>query len=92
MTEKGLPTVLEMILEEVTRSKAKRLVIDSFSAMAQAFKEPIEARIIIHNILGKLVRQLECTTIARALTVQEQNHHATVRMRKKILSFPQLIH
>ncbi len=63
VTEKGLSTILEMILEEVTRLKAKRLVIDSFSAMAQAFKEPIEARIIIHNILGKLVRQLGCTTI-----------------------------
>ena len=63
VTEKGLSTILEMILEEVTRLEAKRLVIDSFSAMAQAFKEPIEARIIIHNILGKLVRQLGCTTI-----------------------------
>jgi len=63
VTEKGLSTILEMVLEEVTRSEAKRLVIDSFSAMAQAFKEPIEARIIIHNILGKLVRQLGCTTI-----------------------------
>jgi len=63
VTEKGLSTVLEMILEEVTRLKAKRLVIDSFSAMAQAFKEPIEARIIVHNILGKIVRQLGCTTL-----------------------------
>ena len=63
VTEKGLSTVLEMILEEVTVLNAKRLVIDSFSAMAQAFKEPIEARIVIHNILGKLVRQLGCTTI-----------------------------
>ena len=63
VTEKGLSTILEMILEEVTALKAKRLVIDSFSAMAQAFEEPIEARIIIHNILGKLVRQLGCTTI-----------------------------
>ena len=63
VTEKGLSTILEMILEEVTRLKAKRLVIDSFSAMAQAFKEPIEARIIVHNILGKIVRQLGCTTL-----------------------------
>ena len=63
VTEKGLSTILEITLEEVTALKAKRLVIDSFSAMAQAFKEPIEARIIIHNILGKLVRQLGCTTI-----------------------------
>jgi len=63
VTEKGLSTVLEMILEEVVASNAKRLVIDSFSAMAQAFKEPIEARSILHNILGKLVRQLGCTTL-----------------------------
>jgi len=47
----------------VVASNAKRLVIDSFSAMAQAFKEPIEARSILHNILGKLVRQLGCTTL-----------------------------
>lgn len=63
VTEKGLSTILEMILAEVTALKAKRLVIDSFSAMAQAFKEPIEVRSILHNILGKLVRQLGCTTI-----------------------------
>jgi len=63
VTEKGLSTVLEIILEKITEVKAKRLVIDSFSAMAQAFKEPIEARIILHNILGKMVRQLGCTII-----------------------------
>jgi len=63
VTEEGLSTILEIILEEVTKFKAKRLVIDSFSAMAQAFKEPIEARSTLHNILGKLVRQLGCTTI-----------------------------
>ncbi len=63
VTEKGLATILEMIVKEVTALKAKRLVIDSFSAMAQAFKEPIEARSILHNILGKLVRNLGCTTI-----------------------------
>jgi circadian clock protein KaiC len=63
VTEKGLSTILEMVLKEITTLKAKRLVIDSFSAMAQAFKEPIEARIILHNILGKMVRQLGCTTI-----------------------------
>jgi len=63
VTEKGLSTILEMILKEITALKVKRLVIDSFSAMAQAFKEPIEARIILHNILGKMVRQLGCTTI-----------------------------
>jgi len=63
VTEKGLSTILELVLREITALKAKRLVIDSFSAMAQAFKEPIEARIILHNILGKMVRQLGCTIL-----------------------------
>jgi len=63
VTEKGLGTLLEIILEKVTELNAKRLVIDSFSAMAQAFKEPMEARSVLHNILGKLVRNLGCTTI-----------------------------
>lgn len=63
VTDKGLSTTLEMILKEITELKAKRLVIDSFSAMAQAFREPIESRIILHNILGKMVRQLGCTTL-----------------------------
>jgi len=63
VTEKGLSTILEMILKKITVLKAKRLVIDSFSAMAQALKEPIEARTVLHNILGKMVRQLGCTTI-----------------------------
>ncbi|MEM0357067.1 MAG: ATPase domain-containing protein [Candidatus Bathyarchaeia archaeon] len=63
VTEKGLPTVLEMILHEIAALNAKRLVIDSFTAMAQAFKEPIEARSILHNIFTKLVRQMGCTTL-----------------------------
>ena len=61
--DKGLPIVLEMIIHEITAVNAKRLVIDSFSAMAQAFKEPIEARSILHNIFTKLVRQMGCTTL-----------------------------
>ncbi|MEM2336487.1 MAG: ATPase domain-containing protein [Candidatus Bathyarchaeia archaeon] len=63
VTEKGLPTMLEMIVHEITSLNAKRLVIDSFSAIAQACKESIEARSILHNIFTKLVRQMGCTTI-----------------------------
>ena len=63
VTDKGLPTILEMIIHEIAALNAKRLVIDSFSAMAQAFKEPIEARSILHNIFTKLVRQMGCITL-----------------------------
>ncbi|HID18817.1 TPA: circadian clock KaiC-like protein, partial [Candidatus Bathyarchaeota archaeon] len=37
MREEGVSSLLEMILSEVRSIKAGRLVIDSFSAMAQAF-------------------------------------------------------
>ncbi len=70
VTEKGLAEILDSVLAEVGNLKAKRLVIDSFSAMAQAFKEPIEARVVIHTILGKIVRQVGCTTL---LVVEKQS-------------------
>ena len=63
MKEEGISAILETILSEVQALKARRLVIDSFSAMAQAFKEPIEVRIVINVVLGKIVRQMDCTTV-----------------------------
>jgi len=59
--KEGLPAILDLILAETVG--AKRLVIDSFSAMAQAFKDPIEVRIILHTILSRIVRQSGCTTL-----------------------------
>jgi len=63
MKEEGVSATLESILDGIHAHKAKRLVIDSFSAMAQAFKEPVEARIVLHTILSKMVRQAGCTTL-----------------------------
>nr|MDO8083007.1 gas vesicle protein GvpD [Candidatus Freyarchaeota archaeon] len=61
--EEGITTVLESILSEIQRLNAKRLVIDSYSALAQAFENKINVRIVIHTILGKMVRKSGCTTI-----------------------------
>jgi KaiC/GvpD/RAD55 family RecA-like ATPase len=61
--EGGISASLESIIDEIHTLKAKRLVIDSFSAMAQSFKEPIEARIVLQTILSNMVRQLGCTTL-----------------------------
>lgn len=48
--DEGVPAVTEYILKEVRELGAKRLVIDSFSALAQAFKDPHEKRIFFtHN-------------------------------------------
>ena len=56
VTERAVSDVLNRIIEEVMSLNAKRLVIDSFSTLDQAFKEKIEARIILHTILGKIVK------------------------------------
>jgi KaiC/GvpD/RAD55 family RecA-like ATPase len=61
--EEGIPHIVNMILEEVTQAGAKRLVIDSLSAMAQAFKEPHEIRVLLHSVLSKICRSLGCTTL-----------------------------
>jgi len=61
--EEGLPTLLQEVLDAVHSLKAQRLVIDSFSAMAQAFSREIEARIMLHTILSKIVRGMDCTTL-----------------------------
>ncbi|MBS7636587.1 AAA family ATPase [Candidatus Bathyarchaeota archaeon] len=61
--EEGVPAVIELILKEVADLGAKRLVIDSFSALAQAFKEPHEMRVFLHTVLSKICRFQGCTTL-----------------------------
>ena len=63
ITEKAVTETLTNVLSEMDRLKARRLVIDPFTALAQAFKGPIDARVAIHTILGKMVRQAGCTTL-----------------------------
>jgi len=60
--EEIMPSTLDIVLREALVINSKRLVIDSFSAMAQAFKRKIDARIILH-MLEKLMRQTSCTTL-----------------------------
>jgi len=61
--ENAVPTILNLIIDEIKKVKARRLVIDSFTALAQALKEPIDVRIIVHTVLGKIVREIGCTTL-----------------------------
>jgi circadian clock protein KaiC len=60
--ETGISTILESIISKFTELGVKRLVIDSFSAIAQAYKKPHDMRIVLHTILGKTVRSMGCTT------------------------------
>jgi circadian clock protein KaiC len=52
----GIQDVLEEILSAIRSVNAKRLVIDSFTAMSMSFKDRNEARIAIHVFLGKIMR------------------------------------
>jgi circadian clock protein KaiC len=59
----GMADALDLIVSQAAAAKAKRLVIDSFTALAQAFEKTIDARITLHVVLGRLTRDLGCTTV-----------------------------
>jgi circadian clock protein KaiC len=61
--EEGVSHSLNSMLTAITDAKVTLLVIDSFTAMKEAFRDPIEARIVLNTVLGKMVRLLGCTTI-----------------------------
>jgi len=58
----GLETNLDLIEQRVRDLGAKRLVIDSFSAIALALGEKVDVRTTLH-MLTKLLREIKCTTI-----------------------------
>lgn len=65
--EEAIPTILETILSELGGLGARRLVVDSFSALVQAIRERHDVRIMLHTLLNKITKSLGCTAI---LTVE----------------------
>jgi len=61
--QEGVSAVFNWIVDKAYSLKAKRLVIDSFSALAQAFERPIDMRSFTHTILSKILRKTGCTTL-----------------------------
>ncbi|MCF3653539.1 MAG: hypothetical protein L2C94_005210, partial [Aigarchaeota archaeon] len=61
--EAGAATAISMILERVESIGAKRLVIDSITALRQQLKDPVEARIFLQTLLSRITESLKCTTI-----------------------------
>ncbi|MBS7644836.1 hypothetical protein KEJ44_02185 [Candidatus Bathyarchaeota archaeon] len=59
----GVSILLDSIIDAVESLNAKRLVIDSFSALANVVKEPSEVRELIHTVIGRIVRGMDCTSI-----------------------------
>lgn len=63
VTEDGVTTAINMVLERVESLGAKRLVIDSFTALKQQFRSSSEARIFLQTLLSKILERLKCTTL-----------------------------
>jgi circadian clock protein KaiC len=55
-TSDGIQDALEEVLATIKETHAKRIVIDSFSAILQSFQNINEARIALHVVLGKMLR------------------------------------
>lgn len=60
--EDTVSSTIGMLSREVLELDARRLVVDSFTAMSQAFRRRIDARIILHMI-EKLMSKSACTTL-----------------------------
>ena len=58
----GIDAIMEMITSKIDENRARRLVIDSYTAMANAFPSPIDERVVLH-LLSKIVRMTGCTTL-----------------------------
>lgn len=56
ITKTGIQDALDEILATIRDTNAKRMVIDSFSAIAQSFDNMNEARIALQVVLGKMMR------------------------------------
>jgi KaiC/GvpD/RAD55 family RecA-like ATPase len=62
-TKQGMTKSIWDMLEQVRKFQARRLVIDSYSVMAQALDNQYEARQILHTTLSKVVRNMNCTSV-----------------------------
>ncbi len=62
-TKEGMSEIAKFILEEIKRFEAKRLVIDSYSVMAQALGNQYEGRQVLHTFFSRIMRNMDCTTL-----------------------------
>lgn len=63
ITKEGMRDALDEVLATIKEISAKRLVVDSFSAISQAYETQIDARIVLQTILGKIMRAEGVTSL-----------------------------
>lgn len=62
-SRQGMGDIARYLLAEITRSKAKRLVIDSYSSMAQAMGGHYEGRQVLQTFFNRIMKNVGCTTL-----------------------------
>ena len=62
-TAHGMADIAKLIVAEIKRLEAKRLVIDSYSVMAQAMGNQYEGRQLLHTFFTKITRNMGSTTL-----------------------------
>jgi len=63
LSAEGLPAIWEEIVRNIDEAGIVRLVIDSFTAMSQAFGTQNDIRVFTHMLLGKIIGGAGCTTL-----------------------------
>ena len=63
LAAEGLPAIWEEIVRNIEEHGIVRLVIDSFTAMSQAFETQGDVRVFTHMLLGKIIGGSGCTTL-----------------------------
>jgi circadian clock protein KaiC len=63
VTKNGMQEALEEIISSARELNAKRIVIDSLSAIFQSFGDMNEARIALHVVMGKIFRTEDITAM-----------------------------
>jgi KaiC/GvpD/RAD55 family RecA-like ATPase len=74
-TEQGMGGLLTQALDTIADNHVQRVVIDSISAITQAFGREYDARQIFHTVIEKLIRNLESTT----LVISERSAETSVQ-------------
>src|SRR5438093_1083848 len=63
LSPESLPAIWEEIVRNIDEAGIVRLVIDSFTAMSQAFGTQGDIRVFTHMLLGKIIGGAGCTTL-----------------------------
>ncbi|MEM1584410.1 MAG: ATPase domain-containing protein [Nitrososphaerota archaeon] len=63
LLESGMSAAITTVIDDILSINAKRIAIDSYTAISGSFKDQAEGRAFLHSVLSKITSQLKCTTM-----------------------------